>query len=68
MSWPAQAVQVDGVRLWRAPDHTRLVFDLSGPVEHKLFSLSSPERVVLDIADTRLKAGFADLELGNTPI
>jgi len=65
---PAQAVQVDGVRLWRAPDHTRLVFDLSGPVEHKLFSLSSPERVVLDIADTRLQAGFSELELGNTPI
>lgn len=68
VAWPALAVQVDGVRLWRAPDHTRLVFDLSGPVEHKLFSLSSPERVVLDIADTRLHAGFSGLELGNTPI
>lgn len=68
VTWHAQAVQVDGVRLWRAPDHTRVVFDLSGPVEHKLFSLSSPERVVLDIADTRLESGFSDLELDNTPI
>lgn len=64
----AQAVDVDGVRLWRAPDHTRLVFDLSGPVEHKLFTLSNPERIVIDINSTRLKSGFSDLPLGDTPI
>lgn len=64
----AQAVDVDGVRLWRAPDHTRLVFDLSGPVEHKLFTLSNPERIVIDIDSTRLKSGFSDLPLGDTPI
>ncbi|WP_341478644.1 AMIN domain-containing protein, partial [Pseudomonas viridiflava] len=28
------ATQVRSVRLWRAPDNTRLVFDLSGPVQH----------------------------------
>ena len=43
------AVTVEGIRLWRAPDHTRLVFDLSGEVEYKLFTLSNPERVVIDI-------------------
>ena len=26
------AAEVRGVRLWRAPDNTRLVFDLTGPV------------------------------------
>lgn len=70
--WPmlvqAQSTEVDGVRLWRAPDHTRLVFDLDGPVEHKLFSLSSPERVVVDVPDTRLRAAFDDLPLEDTPI
>lgn len=63
-----QAADVDSVRLWRAPDHTRLVFDLSGPVEHKLFTLSSPSRVVVDVADTRLKDSLDDLALGDTPI
>ena len=29
------ATQVKSVRLWRAPDNTRLVFDLTGPVQHK---------------------------------
>jgi N-acetylmuramoyl-L-alanine amidase len=62
------ASEVRGVRLWRAPDNTRLVFDLSGPVEHNLFVLSSPDRIVLDIKGASLATGFDQLSLGNTPI
>ncbi|GAA5524337.1 N-acetylmuramoyl-L-alanine amidase AmiC [Microbulbifer aestuariivivens] len=65
---PAQAADIEGVRLWRAPDHTRLVFDLSGPAEHKLFTLSSPHRVVVDISNAELTAALQGLELENTPI
>ncbi|EPN57764.1 N-acetylmuramoyl-L-alanine amidase, partial [Pseudomonas syringae pv. actinidiae ICMP 18807] len=43
------ATQVRSVRLWRAPDNTRLVFDLSGPVQHSVFTLTSPDRLVIDI-------------------
>lgn len=43
------AVQIKSVRMWPAPDNTRLVFDLSAPVEHSLFTLNGPDRVVLDI-------------------
>lgn len=64
----AQAVDVDGVRLWRAPDHTRVVFDLSAPVEHKLFTLSGPERVVIDIEQAQFRAGTSNLNLDETPI
>lgn len=63
-----QAASVDSVRLWRAPDHTRLVFDLSGPVEHKIFSLDKPDRLVIDIRDARLKARLSNLALADTPI
>lgn len=41
---PVQAyamTQINSVRLWRAPDNTRLVFDLTGPVEHSVFTLSA---------------------------
>lgn len=51
----AAPVSIENVRMWRAPDHTRLVFDLSGPVEHKLFLLSSPHRVVIDIKNVEVK-------------
>lgn len=62
------AATVDGIRVWRAPDHTRLVFDLSKPVAHKVFSLESPDRLVIDIDDTSLKAGTAGLDLEKSPI
>lgn len=44
------AVTVKDVRVWAGPDSTRIVFDLSGPAEHTLSTLSNPDRVVVDIA------------------
>ncbi|MBM70958.1 MAG: N-acetylmuramoyl-L-alanine amidase [Haliea sp.] len=64
----ALAVEVHDVRLWRAPDHTRVVFDLSGPADHRLLTLSNPDRIVLDVSNATLKASLSGLELANTPI
>jgi len=65
----AQAVQdIQNVRAWLAPDNTRLVFDLSGPVEHKLFTLSGPDRVVIDIDQARLQASLDGLGLEESPV
>lgn len=64
----AFAAQVNSVRLWRAPDSTRLVFDLSSGAEHQLFTLSSPDRVVIDIRNTELRKGFGDVPIEDTPI
>ena len=47
-------VAVEGVRMWPAPDNTRLVFDVSGPAEYRLFDLENPPRVVIDIKNARL--------------
>lgn len=66
LSWAASELR--GVRLWRAPDNTRLVFDLSGPVKHNLFTLSAPNRIVLDINGADLKTTLNQLALANTPI
>ncbi|PLW68390.1 N-acetylmuramoyl-L-alanine amidase [Pseudohalioglobus lutimaris] len=68
VSVTVQAADVHDVRLWRAPDHTRVVFDLTGPVEHKLFMLSNPDRIVLDVENTRLKSSLSSLPLTDTPI
>jgi N-acetylmuramoyl-L-alanine amidase len=62
------AVDVKDVRLWRAPDHTRIVFDLSGPAEHKLILLENPRRIVLDVERASLKTSLADLILDKTPV
>lgn len=62
------ASQVRSVRLWRAPDNTRLVFDLSGPVQHSVFTLAAPNRIVIDINDAQLATRLDQLSLSNTPI
>ncbi|MBY6209969.1 N-acetylmuramoyl-L-alanine amidase [Microbulbifer agarilyticus] len=65
---PVFSADVEGVRLWRAPDHTRLVFDLDGPAEHKLFTLKNPDRVVIDVSGAKLTAAIDNLPLADTPI
>lgn len=60
--------RIDSLRIWPAPDHTRLVFDLSGPVEHRVFSLENPNRLVIDISDVRLNTQLDSSDLTNTPI
>ena len=64
----AGSAVVQGVRLWRSPEKTRLVFDMSGSVVHKIFPLSNPHRLVVDINGTRLPGSLSDLQLGETPI
>ena len=64
----AYAADIKSVRLWRAPDNTRLVFDLSGPAQHSLFTLSNPERIVIDIDGASFNASTSDLDLTNTPL
>lgn len=68
LSGLAQAADIQNVRIWRAPDNTRLVFDLSGPADHSLFSLSNPERLVIDISGARFSADVSDLPLSDTPL
>lgn len=62
------AEEIRNVRAWLAPDNTRLVFDLSGPVEHRLFTLSNPDRVVIDIEQVRLSASLDRLALTDSPV
>lgn len=64
----AAAVQVKGVRLWQAPDNTRLVFDLSAPVDHTLFSLKSPDRIVIDLKQARFQGSLPAFDFSKSAI
>ncbi len=50
----AEAVQLKNVRIWAAPDSTRVVFDVTAPVQHSLKLLNDPFRVAIDMKNTRL--------------
>ncbi len=46
-------VALNGIRVSQtSEEHTRVVFDLSSGVEHKLFTLSNPPRIVIDFKGT----------------
>ena len=62
------AAEVQELRLWQAPDHTRLVFDLSGSVDYQLFTLSNPHRVVVDIENSSMAGNFSNLDFADSPI
>jgi len=62
------AITVDSVRLHRAPDHTRIVFDLPEPVEHTLDKLADPDRVVVDLMDADLAFDVSALDYKDSPI
>jgi N-acetylmuramoyl-L-alanine amidase len=62
------ATQIRNARLWHSDDKLRLVFDLSGPVQYKTFSLSAPERLIIDLSGANLSGDFSQLALSNTVI
>ena len=46
-----RAVEIASVRHWAAPDHTRIVADLSGAATFRHRFLDQPPRIVLEIDD-----------------
>jgi N-acetylmuramoyl-L-alanine amidase len=57
----AAGISVDGVRTWPAPDHTRIVFDVSGPVKHRIFQLTNPRRLVVDLSGAKMVANSVNV-------
>jgi N-acetylmuramoyl-L-alanine amidase len=53
---------INGARIWNAPDGTRIVIDTAAPVRHKVFPLSDPDRLVVDIADARLSGKLPEAD------
>ncbi|MBX2809882.1 MAG: N-acetylmuramoyl-L-alanine amidase [Cellvibrionaceae bacterium] len=68
LSVSSLAATIESVRLWRAPDHTRVVFDLTAAIDHKLFQLQAPSRLVIDINDAQHQASLTSLDFSKTPI
>ncbi|MDC5707798.1 N-acetylmuramoyl-L-alanine amidase [Vibrio europaeus] len=50
----AFANALEGIRVWPSPDETRVVIDLSSEADYSYFTLSSPERLVVDLKKTSL--------------
>lgn len=51
--------QIDGLRIWPSPNNTRIVFDLENTPEYTYFTLSNPERLVIDFKNTDKDIDFS---------
>ena len=54
--------KVKDIRIWAGDEHTRTVLDVTGPVDYRVFTLSDPARLVVDIRNARIdsEAGRID--------
>jgi len=55
---------VENVRIWSENDKTRVVLDLSRSVDHNIFTLRGPDRLVIDLKDSRLAESLKQLPDG----
>jgi len=55
----AHAAEIRAVKLAAEADHTRAVFEISAPLDYKLFEIGNPERIVLDVRDANFAQSFS---------
>ena len=55
---------VENVRIWSENEKTRVVLDLSQSVKHSIFTLRAPDRLVIDLKDSRLAQSLTQLPSG----
>ncbi|GLS83311.1 N-acetylmuramoyl-L-alanine amidase [Paraferrimonas haliotis] len=59
---PALANKVENIRFSGKDGNTRVVFDLSSKPSYNVFSLKSPDRLVIDLASTRSEVSVNKLQ------
>jgi len=52
---------IERVRISADDSRTRVVIDLSGPAEHRLFALENPQRIVVDLPQTGIASNLPAL-------
>lgn len=65
-SLASAATTVKNIRLWSEDGRTRVVLDLSRPVQHTIFTLRGPDRLVVDLKDSRLAESLSRLPSGGS--
>ena len=64
----SSSVSVKNLRLWNAPDNTRVVLDLSGSINHRISTFSNPDRIAIDLKNASVKTGSGmPHEIKNNP-
>ena len=62
------ATTVENIRVWTENGRTRVVLDLSATAEHNIFTLRGPDRLVVDLKNSRLAGPLGKLPSGTGSI
>lgn len=62
MALPSWANQLKSVRIWPSPDNTRVVLDMSSAPNYNYFTLTGPDRLVIDLKGASNTANLARIE------
>lgn len=62
MALPSWANQLKSVRIWPSPDNTRVVLDMSSAPNYNYFTLTGPDRLVIDLKGASNAANLARIE------
>ncbi|MFK7912476.1 MAG: N-acetylmuramoyl-L-alanine amidase [Pseudomonadales bacterium] len=62
---PAVASTLQGLRIAESAGHTRVVLDLSAPAAFAVSTLAGPDRVIVDLPDAAVGAGFSEAVAAN---
>ena len=60
----AAGTTVENIRIWAENNKTRVVLDLSDAVEHSIFTLRGPDRLVIDLKNSRFSKQLSELPRG----
>ncbi len=59
----AFGAKITDVRLWSAPDHTRIVIDLTDPIQYETFSQEKPPQFHLELKGVTLHTAKKEMEV-----
>ena len=62
MALPTWANQLKSVRVWPSPDNTRVVLDMSSAPNYNYFTLTGPDRLVIDLKGASNVTNLARIE------
>ena len=54
-------IEIGSARVWPAEDYTRLTLESRQPIRHTMFTVNSPERLVVDLEEVEQGASLAEL-------
>lgn len=60
-------IAITSARIWPAQDYTRLTLESKQPIRYNLFTLSNPQRLVIDLDEVEVNAALSELagKVGN---